>query len=68
MFYDAQRQELEAEFFAQYDSVRESYSALDPMIEAVSDDIECHPEFVGPHRPLSPNPYLAVEDLEDVPF
>ena len=38
MTLDAQRQELEAEFFAQYDVERSKFSALDPETEAVADN------------------------------
>lgn len=51
---DTQREELEAEFFARYDSEKWNYSALDPETEALGDN-----------EPPSSEPEV---DLDDVPF
>lgn len=62
---DAQREELEAEFFAQYDARKAPFSSLDPETEALADE----------HDPLNPLPIIYTPqtgfcpDCEaDVPF
>jgi len=63
---DAQREELEAEFFARYDADKWNYSALDPLFELACDDYpEPGDELVLPVLPQEPE---WCPDCLSVPF
>jgi hypothetical protein len=68
---DNRYEEMEAEYFAAYDSVREANSSLDPYHESMCDDEDAMAELLGGRRP---NINLRVVETinetpsDDVPF